>query len=184
MLKNTSKGLILIICTVFILIAAATGTTLAYIFDGTPSIENSFEPVYVSVEVTSDTVGEARVGYKVKNTGDIDAYVRATVVVMWMADDGSVLGTAPLLDTDYTVTLNSLRWQKGSDGFYYYSSPLTPGASTEIFIDEVTLIGEAPAGYSLYVHVAASGIQTDPARVVAETWYVTVADDGTLIPPR
>ena len=179
MTKNTSKRLILIICTVVILLSAATGTTLAYIFDRTPSIENSFEPVYVSSEVESQDGAL----YRVKNTGDINAYVRATFVVMWTADDGTILGTAPILGTDYTVTLGSDKWQQGSDGFYYYKDELVPDASTDVLFESVSVIGESPDGYALTLHLIATAIQSAPARVVTEVWGVTVLPDGTLSAP-
>ena len=91
---RNSKKLIAIIVALVITLCAAGGVTLAYILTETPDVENSFVPVNVSCEVIETFTGTEKSNVSVKNTGDITAYVRATFVVMWMADDGSVYGAA------------------------------------------------------------------------------------------
>ena len=182
-MKNTSKKLILIMALAVALICTAVGSTVAYLFDRTPPIENSFEPVYISCAVEEKFDGITKSEVKVRNTGDINAYVRATYVVMWTADDGSVLGTMPKADVDYTVILGSPRWQKGTDGFYYYSSQVAADSSTEVFLDSISVIGTAPSGYKLSVHVAATAIQADPGGVVEESWGAVVQPNGTIVAP-
>jgi hypothetical protein len=184
MLKNTSKKLILIVILVFALIGTATGVTVAYIVDRTPSVENNFDPVYVSCDVEEEFDGIVKSDVKVRNTGDINAYVRATFVAMWINSEGKVFGAAPVLDVDYTLTLDETKWQKGNDGFYYYTSKLPSGSATDILIEEITLIGAAPEGYFLTVHVAATAIQAEPENVVADTWGVTVKPNGTIVAPQ
>ena len=54
MLKNTKSKLIITVILFFVLIGGTVGGTLAYLFDRTPSIDNKFDPVYVSCEVKGD----------------------------------------------------------------------------------------------------------------------------------
>ena len=182
-MRNTPKKLILIIAIAFVLMGTAVGTTLAYIFDRTPSVENTFEPVYVSCAVEEQSDGVTKSEVKVRNTGDINVFIRATFVAMWTATDGSVLSVAPVSGTDYTVELGSSRWVLGYDGFYYYTSQVIAGSATENLIESISVIGTAPEGYTLSVHVAATAIQAEPLNVVADTWGVSVRSDGTIYIP-
>ena len=182
-MRSTPKKLILIIAMAFVLLGTAVGTTLAYIFDRTPSVENSFEPVYVSCAIEERFDGVTKSEVKVRNTGDINVFIRATFVAMWVADDGKVLSVAPVEGVDYAIQLGSSKWQKGSDGFYYYTSQVAPTSATEMLIDTISVTGDAPKGYKLAVHVAATAIQAEPAGVIAETWGATVQTNGTIIAP-
>ncbi len=177
------KRLIIIILAVFTVISVASGITLAYIYRQTPPVQNTFEPVYVSCSVEETVEDGVHSDIKVKNTGDIDAYVRVTFVAMWVDENGTVLGRAPVLGTDYTVTFGSPKWMLGSDGFYYYSTAVHAGAYADIFITSVTPIGTAPDGYTLKVHVAATAIQSEPASAVEGAWGVTVQQNGGLVAP-
>ena len=103
------KKIIIIISAAILVFAFAGGVTLAYLLAETPDVENSFVPVNVSCEVIETFTGTAKSNVSVKNTGDITAYVRATFVVMWMADDGSVYGVAPKAGTDYSIQFS--QWQ-------------------------------------------------------------------------
>lgn len=181
MTKN--KKLLLIAIAVLIAVACTTGGTLAYLMAGTPSVDNTFRPVYVSCSVEEQFDGVTKTDVKIKNTGDINAYIRATFVVMWVADNGSVLGDKPVLGTDYTIDYGSANWLQGSDGFYYYNVPVSAGDTTAILLDKVILKGEAPEGYSLTVHVAATAIQAEPAAAVTEAWGVQLNSNGSLIAP-
>ena len=183
MLKNISKKRIIITLAVIVSVTCAVSGTLAYILSRTPPIENSFETVQVSCSVEEELNGTTKSNVKVKNTSSINAYVRATFIVMWTSENGSVTATSPVLGTDYTVAFGSAKWSKGSDGFYYYSDVLTPDALTENLINTISVIGEAPEGYTLSVHVAATAIQATPATVVTDTWGATVNQNGTLSAP-
>ena len=180
---RNSKKLIAIIAALVITLCAAGGVTLAYILTETPDVENSFVPVNVSCEVIETFTGTEKSNVSVKNTGDITAYVRATFVVMWMADDGSVYGVAPKAGTDYSIQFSQSRWQIGNDGFYYYTQPVDAGMTTEALINSLVIISEPPEGYSLNVHVAATAIQAEPSRAVENAWGATVQADSSILAP-
>ena len=181
-MKMTKKLLIIMISAV-IALSAAVGTTLAYLLSQTPEVENSFIPVYVKCEVVEDFTGSVKSNVAVKNTGHINAYVRSTYVVMWVADDGSVYGTAPKEGVDYTVNFGSPSWDIGSDGFYYYSLPVSPNSTTEVLISSLSAISEPPEGYHLTVHVAATAIQAEPADAIESAWGATVHTNGAVFAP-
>ena len=182
MLTKTKKILIIIVA-LLLAISTATGVTVAYIFTDTTPVENSFEPVYVSCAIEEEFNGTTKSNVKVKNTGDINAYIRATFVVTWTNENNNVLGQMPVLGTDYSLALGSEKWMLGSDGFYYYTLPVSSKTSTEILISEITVIGTAPSGYSLSVHVAATAIQSEPIRAVTDAWGVQIQSNGSLIAP-
>ena len=182
MLTKTKKILIIIVA-LLLAISTATGVTIAYIIADTPPVQNDFTPVFVRCEVVETFNGTTKSDVKIKNTSDINAYIRATFVVTWTNDSGNVLGQAPVLGTDYSLALGSEKWMLGSDGFYYYTLPVSSKTSTEILISEITVIGTAPSGYSLSVHVAATAIQAEPIRAVTDAWGVQIQSNGSLIAP-
>ncbi len=179
--KHISAKLLIIILSVSVILAVSVGTAIAYLISETPPVTNTFTPTSVSCQVNQSADNS---NITVKNTGDISAYIRATVVINWVSDNGSVYGGAPVEGTDYTVTYELNGWFKGADGFYYYSSPVTAGSSTSELITSIAPVaGKAPEGYSLSVQVLASAIQAEPTDAVSQVWpNVTVGSDGVLAP--
>lgn len=167
---------------------ATVGVTVAYLIDATSSMTNTFAPSEVSCEVK-----ETEKGYSIKNTGDVDAYIRATVVVTWKKavtdENGNITGytvyaTAPTDGGDYSIEYSTdAVWVKGSDGYYYYTSPVAPEGSTSILINSFSSRDNenVPDGYNLSVEIIASAIQATSDAV--EDWsnaVATIADDRTL----
>ena len=172
------------IATAIILLTVPVSIAVAYLFDETDSLENAFEPVFVSCEVQGEFEKDAQSNIAVKNTGDIHAYVRVFLLVTWVSDtDGSVYAGNPQKNTDYTLTAQSANWSLGNDGFYYYKKSVYANGVTDTLIGEITEISQAPDGYSLTVQVFASAIQANPPRAVEETWGITVSENGELVAP-
>ena len=144
-------------------------------------VTNTFTPAQVSCEVDETFQNNVKSAVSIKNTSNIDAYIRAYVVVTWKDAQGNVYGKLPVKDTDYTMTMpNNTKWFKSGD-YYYYPDAVPSGASTGMLIEECKLIGTPPAdGYSLSVEIIAEAIQSLPAMTVASVWPVTVNADGTL----
>lgn len=153
---------------------------------------------------------------------DYDVYVRAAIVATWVKldDNNGVDGAAnnvlsvhsnqPKLGTDYTLTLANFydgevsgllpdTWTLGSDGFYYYSSPVlkqTTGEGSSASSSRTTLPliascsikdgANVPEGYTLSVEIVAQVIQaigtTDAGSydagtlAVVDAWKVTTVD--------
>lgn len=190
MFKNKSKKSVALLAALALVVCIAVGGTLAYIFDISNIVNNVFDPAEVTTEVTETLTNNNTVkeDVAIKNTGNIDAWIRATVVVNWKAEDGSVYGKAePVIGQDYALNLkqyaaeDEAKWILGSDGYYYWTKPVAPGASTGELIDSASLTGTAPAGYSLSIEILGSGIQSRPDAAVADAWKVVKVEDGTLI---
>ena len=166
-----------------LILATAVGVTLAYIVEITATKEN----VFIPVEVDSEPVATAQGGLAVKNSGDIPAYIRAVVIVNWVAVDeegnaaGGIHVNAPLEGVDYSATYDATgAWQKGSDGFWYYKAPVVVGKTTAPLVTSLARLTEPPAGYRLSVEVLSAGIQTTPAAAVETAWGVTLSGAAIL----
>lgn len=183
LLKRLDKSrLVLLIASLSLLLMIAVGATLAFLVDSTDPIPNTFTPTKVGGEIDEDFKNNVKNNVKVENTGDIDAYIRAYVVVTWQNDAGEVYPTAPVEDTDYTVTWTMDGWVKHTDGFYYYKTRVAPQASTGILLTECKPVdGKTPEGYHLVVEILSSAIQADPADAIHDAWGVSVGENGTLV---
>lgn len=174
--RRNSKPFFLLVALAVVL-CAVVGTTVAYLFDNTEPITNTFTPVEVTTEITEDFKNNVKNDVKVTNTGDIDAYIRAAVVVTWQNDDGNVYPTAPVEGTDYTVSYPGNGWVKHTDGYYYYTSAVAPNASTGVLLTDCKPVeSKTPDGYHLVVEILASAIQAEPADAVKEAWSVTISN--------
>ena len=173
----------------------AVGGAVAFIVDRTVEVTNSFGSSKVACVVYEDEFNQNESTVKenvgVTNTGDVDAYIRAKVVVNWVDSEGNVLGIPPAEGEggDYIMSLASESdWSYcKSDGFYYYAGRVPAGESTEELIESCTVIGSAPdTCYTLSVEILASAIQADGLNdegqppVVAE-WGVTLDADSKTI---
>ena len=106
-------------------VSLVVGSVYAYLkwsagtVNNTFSIETPIDPT-VSETFTSGNTVKKNVAVNVGNPG-YSVYVRAAVVITWKNSTGEVLGTKPVQDTDYTLTLGSDKWFC-EDGYYYYKS--------------------------------------------------------------
>lgn len=177
------KGLTLL-ATLVLLAALAVGGTLAYLTDSDAPVENTFLPGKVTTSVVENTENGVKSHVKIRNTGDVPAYIRSSVAVSWQDDKGNLLGKAPVAGTDYTITWTMTGWEQGADGFYYYKTPVLPGDATDVLCTDCRPIPDrTPEGYHLAVEIIGSGIQSVPAYVVAEHWSSGVSGvdaEGTL----
>ncbi len=169
---STKKKSVAVIVSLLLVLTAVFGATIAYLTAKEDSITNTFVPAEVKLEV-GESFAEGGVEKKnvvIKNIGDVDAYVRAAIVVTWQKADGTVYAKAPVLDRDYTLGLGS-KWTKGS-GYYYYSGVVAAETGvTENLINNCTVIGNAPAeGYTLHVEILAQAVQSSPVDAVKSAW--------------
>lgn len=181
----------LIIAVVAILCSIIACATIAFVFMNTEPLKNTFTDAYVACEVLETFDGTTKTDVTVKNTGEVQSYIRAKVVVTWMsADKTKVTALKPVDDTDYVITYADetnadTNWEKGSDGYWYYKLPVDVGKETEKLIESCSLKPgvTAPDGYYLSVEIVASSIQSTPTRVVTEQWDsgVSGVDGSTLI---
>ena len=182
--KRNHKTLTLVL-SIALILALAAGGTVAYVVSRSGSVENKFEPAYVTsrVNVTEDKID-------VTNTGDVDAYIRAAIVVNWMDASGNVRGASPVAGTDYELTLDAddtwadtCSWYRDpGTGFYYYKTSVASMGVTADLVKEIDVLVTPPAGYELSVEVVAEAIQAEGTitdaegtrKAVADAWHITI----------
>lgn len=175
--KNKKTGFIIAIC--LLIVACATVSTFAYLIDSTAPISNEFVPAKVTCEVEETFENGVKENVCVKNTGNIDAFIRASVVVDFVSDDNKILATAPLENVNYSVVWGA-DWQKGKDGYWYYKKAIAPDKMTTPLINTATEIF-APYGYRLNIQIIASAVQSTPESAVKDAWGISLTN-GELIP--
>lgn len=174
-----NKKAILVACVCLLLAIGSVGGVYALLTAQTAPVANEFVPAKVSCSVEEEFSEGVKSNVTVRNTGNVDAYIRATVIATFVSDDGHVLATAPVEDVDYRVLWGENGWLKSRDGFWYYAKPVAAGEVTAPLIDmayEVTV----PLGYRLHIQILATAIQSAPDRAVQEAWGVGVTN-GELV---
>ena len=179
---KTKKSLIMLASLAVILLVGVVGT-LALLITQTNSVENTFVPGNVSVAVSETFDNETKTNVSIKNTGNVDAYIRVAIIPTWEDSAGNPVGVSASLD-DLTIDWGpadgseteenpSNNWEKGKDGFWYYTSSVSPQQSTTILIDSATVKTDSAgynAGYCMNLQILAQGIQSVPTTVVTSEW--------------
>ncbi|PWL75947.1 MAG: hypothetical protein DBY22_03035 [Clostridiales bacterium] len=174
--RSRAKKPLAALVALVLIIGAVVGGTLAYLAARTDAIVNTFNPAKVDIMVEENFDGSTKKDVKIKNTGDTEVYIRATYVVTWKDAAGNVYPEQPQSGVDYNISLNLEQGWFYYNGYYYYTAPVAPLASTGVLIDLCTPVtGRAPEGYTLSVNVLASAIQSVPAEAVGEAWGVSIA---------
>lgn len=162
-----------VLASVLVLIIGLVGTTLAWITTGTAPITNIFTPTKVTTTIVEKLENNVKKDVQVKNTGDIDAYIRAMVVVTWQDEGGNVYPATPVAGTNYQITIPSDNKWVANGGYYYYTQKVAPGASTGILLTDCKPVEEkTPEGYHLVVEILSDAIQAEPDSAVVEAWGV------------
>lgn len=162
------------------LLLATVGGVYAFLFAETDPLTNRFDPVVVTCAVEEQFDGNVKRDVCIRNTGDIDAFIRAAVIINWVGADGKVLSKAPVAGTDYNVTWSEDGWVQSSDGFWYYRTAVASGDATAMLIQQIAPTN-APEGYSLQVQILATAIQADPPEAVENAWGVSANGEALVI---
>jgi len=152
---------------IIMLLSLAVGGTLAYIVVSSNDVKNQFTPAQVSCEVVVSGTD-----ITVKNTSDVDAYLRTAIVVNWVVaageNAGNIRGLAPVEAVDYSLVINSTdsigdseKWYKSGDYYYYKDTVASNTLAATSLVDDIAVLGEKPDGYDLSVEVVAEAIQAD-----------------------
>ena len=166
--KRLNRALLLLILIVLAL-GAAIGTTVAFLIAKPAAVTNQFTYANVSCQVTESFENNEKKDVQIRNTSDIDVYIRATYVVNWLDENGNVAASVPE-GYSYTLTENpDGAWTKTGDYFYY----LTPVAPTDGSLLNCTVTYPEDPAYTLSVKIIATAIQSEPAAAVQEAWGVS-----------
>lgn len=198
--RRPKKFLALIIC-LNLVVLLAVGGTLAYIFTSSDPVTNTFTPVTADINIDETFDGSVKENVKVTNNGDVDVYVRAKVVINWLDKDNNILSTQPTgasyqIDWAYDgVTIDGssasgeeLSTEKANNwveygGFYYYTLPVAPGASTDNLIDKVVVTYPNETTYKLHVEILSQAVQAVPETAVQELWKVVIEEGSVTAVP-
>ena len=163
----------------------SVGGTLAWLTAHTSAITNTFTVATPGVEIKEGFDKQTKSNVQVKNTGDVEAYIRVALVPTWEDENGNAVAEPASLD-DLSITWgNSGKWLKGTDGYWYYKEPVAPGDRTAVLLENATVTTEN--GYPMNLQVMADSIQADPTRAVTAMWgtdkggAVTGVDGTTLL---
>lgn len=163
----------MVIATALLLALAISGTVAWLTTKGAP-ITNTFNPSKVACEVTESFNGTVKSSVNVKNTGDIDAYIRVKLVTYRTNEKGQHIGGTAEIPT----FAPGAGWV-AYNGYYYYTKPVAPNAQPEkALIDSMTLNGayDDADGGKQAIDVMAEAIQSVPAKAVGEAWGVTISE--------
>lgn len=190
-----SKRKRIIALLVGVILLAGTAGTLAWL-SVTGVLVNQFGIGSVTPSVQETLNGKVKSDVKAKNTGTAPAYIRAAVDIYWQdATSGARLWDEPKEEpkgeADYEIAWSvadasgansAYNWVKASDGFYYWTSPVAPGAETGVLINRVTEL-KATEGRNLVVDISAQTVQATPDEAVHDAWGCSVEND-VLVPPH
>lgn len=176
-----------------LLLAGAAGTFAWLSVTGV--LVNQFGIGSVTPSVQETLNGNVKSDVKAKNTGTAPAYIRAAVDIYWQDQDGARLWDEPKEEpkgeADYEIAWSvadasgansAYNWVKASDGFYYWTSPVAPGAETGVLINRVTEL-KATEGRNLVVDISTQAVQATPDEAVRDAWGCSVEND-VLVPPH
>ena len=159
---------ILVIAVAALVCALGAAGAVAFLIDKTNPVKNTFDPSEVTCAVEETFDGTTKTDVKIKNTGDIPAYIRVALVT-YFADGDNVDGSRTATIPNFTMGEG---WKKHGD-YYYFTKPVAAKELTDTaLIDSITLEN------GQVVEVIASAIQSEPAKAVGEAWGVTIAENS------
>lgn len=176
-----------------VLVLGIVGTTLAWLTDKTKDLTNTFEYAKVSCQVLEDVNSNEtrKTNVRIQNTGNTEAYIRATYVVTYRDNTGSILYETlsnRTWNVDLSNKINTDSWAKGEDGYWYCKTPVAPGKETPAlfkapidgngrFLND----GSSKEHAITHVEILATAIQSQPVNAMGEAWGYTM-NNGTLTP--
>lgn len=161
---------VLLLAALAVIAMGVVGGTVAYLVTNTSPVVNTFTPGKVSCTINENFNGTTKENVTVTNTGNTDAYIRATYVVTWRDADNNIVVSVPD-GYSYTLTENpGSRWTKRTDGYFYYPTPVEPGGLTDGSLLNCTVTYPIDPEYTLSVEIIADAIQSSPESAVREAW--------------
>lgn len=189
MAKRRMANKLALMCALALVGAVTVHTTYAMLHDTTEQKQNVFRPGLVNIHI-DETFEDKNLPegdrnqnkeVRIQNSSEkgqlniVPIYIRARIVAQWKDDAGNLLP----VNTD-SIQLNwekgeepggekegcSIapgRWEKGDDGYYYYTGVVAPDQYTGYLIHGAGITEKelAPEGGHLELEVLAEGIQSE-----------------------
>lgn len=178
--KNKKNKAVILLASLAVLLMVGVTGTLAYLTAQPAPVINTFTPGNVDPSINETFDGTTKENVSITNEGNVNAYIRAAIVVTWVKEtnDGyEVYSSIPMeyadatddIKADYQITGIDSNWIKGSDGYFYYKVPVAASASTNYLFTECKPLVETdtkktpnqPEGYTLSVEILGQAIQAD-----------------------
>ena len=192
-IKKISTPYLIIIAALIIVISISA--VIAYMFRQTGEVKNEFIPAEVKCEITENFEDDLKTSVKVKNTGNIDAYIRLRVVSYWEDSKGNPVGrNSPVLEFGSDWKYDESKWIYDKDeNTFYHKAPVKAGELTSELLSltdkfkgikldtvEETYIG-IKYTYHPVITFIAEAIQCKPDGTPTKKWNVTVDGEGNII---
>lgn len=161
-----------------LVLTLTAGGTLAYLVSNTGAVTNTFTPANTKIEIDEPGWnGTTKSSILVKNTGDINVYVRVMLVASYQNADGVVCGTHTAAEPTFTLGTD---WVKIGD-YYYYKKAVPAEQSTGNLLGTSITLTKDPDhdDYVMHIDVLAQAIQAEPDSAIQDAWGVTIAN-GTV----
>lgn len=164
--KRSRKKLIITLVSIVLAVAVAVTGTLAYLYSRTGSVVNEFTPTEVTCKVVETFENNVKSNVSIKNTSNIDAFIRVAVIANWVDTHvpPKVTGDTSVLsmekdhfvygeDINVTVTGKAKNWvgiyepgKSGSIRWTYISDGATENQTVTLNIRECQTGGGATSG--------------------------------------
>lgn len=178
--RSNRKKASFLLTSLVLLLTLMIGGTAAFLIASGSKVTNTFQPSTVTCRVDEKFANNVKSDVTIANTGDTEAYIRATYIATWKNAAGEIYPAAPQAGVDFTISFGS-NWVLGAGGYYYYMYPVAAQASTGNFIEECKPVeGQTPEDYALNVEILGSAIQSVPISVVKDNWHVNLDDNGYI----
>ena len=82
---------VLLALSLVLVLGLSVGGTLAYLVTSTGPVTNTFTPGEVKTEIKEEFANDIKENVYVTNTGTVDAYIRAQIVINWVDKDGNMV---------------------------------------------------------------------------------------------
>lgn len=157
---------------VILLVVFTVGGTVAWLTTHTEPVNNQFTPAQVSCAVSESFNGTTKSNVSVTNTSDIPAYVRIRLVSYRVNASGQRIGGAAEIPEFSPAN----GWVKGTDGMYYYPSPVAVNATAPALFGSITLASynDADGGKQVIEVIAeaiqAAGVNAQGTAAVTAAW--------------
>lgn len=184
--RSATKRPVAMLVSLALILMISVGATIAYLQDDTAPVENVFVPAEVTPEVTESFDGTVKTDVMVENSGDVDSYVRAIIVVTWQDDQGNVAPEVPVVGTDYEMAIPANNRWKLYNGFYYYTDVVAAGEMTEDVLISEAYQKTTNGNYKLHIEILAQSIQAEGTDALGNkpielAWGVDISD-GNVSP--
>ena len=179
--KRVLNKIQILILSLLVITTVTVGGTVAYLTTKTDSVVNTFEPSEVSCEVQEKFDGTHKKDINVKNTSDIEAYLRVKLVSYRVNDADPpqhIGGEAPINNFNLGDD-----WVKIGD-YYYYTKPVAanggvPATPLTNSLELTSSYNDADGGRQV-IEVMAEAIQSKPVEAVKQAWDVNISKSGEI----